>query len=123
MKNVLAALASGTIAFTPFENTVPAMKSTFSCRQHPLTCAVRRSRHVERRDPERCQRVEQRARHGGGRPYGAGLAAALGAERVVRARLALVGLTREIRQIVRPGQGVVHEGGRNQLAGLVAAWP
>src|SRR5690242_14271316 len=76
---------------------------------------VRRRRHRQVLDAER---VGDRVDHRGGGADRAGLAAALHAERVVRAgRLARVDL--ELRHVVRARDRVVGEGAREQLPGRV----
>ena len=64
-------------------------------------------------------RPERSADQRGGRTDRAGLAAALGAERIVRAGLALVAFGDQVGQVVGAGDGVVHERAGDQLAAPV----
>src|SRR5262249_34454122 len=75
--------------------------------------------HIEVGDAEGGERIEHRADHRRGRADGTRLPAALGAERIVGARLALVALGDEQRQIVRARHRIVHERAADELAAAV----
>src|SRR5262249_41941855 len=66
-------------------------------------------RHVEIRYAKRRERIEGRADDGGGGAHGTRFATALGAKRVMSARLAFVAFRDERRQIVGSRQRVIHE--------------
>ena len=66
-------------------------------------------------DAEIPQRIDHGVADGGRRADGAGLAAALDAERVGRRRRLDEGAV-DARQIARPRHGIVHEGSRQELA-------
>src|SRR5882757_77691 len=80
---------------------------------------LRRERHLEISHPERRKRIERGADQRSRRTDAAGFAAALGAERIVRAGLALVALRDEVGQVVGAGDRIVHERSRDELAAAV----
>ena len=74
--------------------------------------------HVDIDDAERRQRIHHRVHDRRRRADGAGLAAALGAQRIVRAERG-VGLELERKEIVGTRHAIVHERARLELAALV----
>src|SRR5262249_54218345 len=75
--------------------------------------------HIEVGDAEGGERVEHRADHRRGRADGTRFPAALGAERIVGAGLALVAFGDEQRQIVGARHRVVHERAADELAAAI----
>src|SRR5260221_2951257 len=82
-----------------------------------------RSGHLDIVYAQRDERIQHRVDYGRGGSDGARLAAAFGAERVMCARLALVELGDEERQVAGARQRIIHERGGEQLSVLAYCAP
>src|SRR5689334_10700722 len=84
---------------------------------------VRRERHVADADPRPGRRIERPGHRRGGGAARAGLAAALGAGRLLGPPLALLALGDAQRQLVGPRHRILHERSGHELAAAAIAAP